>query len=317
MAATPPQPASAQINPTAGSFQLAAERMQRFALDRGSNAVAIGSGRSQTGHSMLLANPHFPWVGGMRFYEMQLTIPGKLDVMGAALPGLPLINIGFNQHMAWTHTVDTSKHFTLYRLELDPKDPTRYLLDGQSIPLTKQTITVNAKQADGSVQPVSRVIYSSVFGPIVQWPGKLDWNDRTAFSLRDANLPNDRVLQQWYAMNQANSLDALQASVSKIQGIPWVNTLAVDDKGQALYMNASVVPYVDAAKLAACSDPRAGMEMILLDGSRSACAWTPTASATKRCTPSAWVLLPRRRPGCTLTSRCWMRSPPKASKAPT
>ena len=281
VAAAPPQ-ATAQVETRAGQFEIAAERMQRFALDRGSNAVAIGSERSQTGRAMLLANPHFPWVGGMRFYEMQLTIPGKLNVMGAALPGLPLINIGFNQHMAWTHTVDTSKHFTLYRLELDPKDPTRYLLDGQSTPLTKQTVTVNVKQADGSVQPVSRVIYSSVFGPVVQWPGKLDWNDHTAFSLRDANLQNDRVLQQWYAMNQANSLDALQASVSKIQGIPWVNTLAVDDQGQALYMNASVVPYVDAAKLAACSDPRAGLEMILLDGSRSACAWTIDPSAAQK-----------------------------------
>ncbi|WP_233609156.1 bifunctional acylase PvdQ [Pseudomonas saxonica] len=281
VAAAPPQ-STAQVETRAGQFEIAAERMQRFALDRGSNAVAIGSERSQTGRAMLLANPHFPWVGGMRFYEMQLTIPGKLNVMGAALPGLPLINIGFNQHMAWTHTVDTSKHFTLYRLELDPKDPTRYLLDGQSTPLTKQTVTVNVKQADGSVQPVSRVIYSSVFGPVVQWPGKLDWNDHTAFSLRDANLQNDRVLQQWYAMNQANSLDALQASVSKIQGIPWVNTLAVDDQGQALYMNASVVPYVDEAKLAACSDPRAGLEMILLDGSRSACAWTIDPSAAQK-----------------------------------
>lgn len=72
--------------------------MQRFALDRGSNAVAIGRERLNTGRAMLLANPHFPWVGGMRFYEMHLTIPGKLDVMGAALPGLPLINIGFNRH---------------------------------------------------------------------------------------------------------------------------------------------------------------------------------------------------------------------------
>ena len=281
VAATPPQPASAQNSRPAGSFQVAAERMQRFALDRGSNAVAIGSGRSQTGHSMLLANPHFPWVGGMRFYQMHLTIPGKLDVMGAALPGLPMINIGFNPHVAWTHTVDTSKHFTVYRLELDPKDPTRYLLDGQSRALDRDTVTVSVKQADGSLQPVSRTLYSSVFGPIVQWPGRLDWDNHVAFSLRDANLHNDRVLQQWYAMNHASSLDDLQASVSTIQGIPWVNTVAVDDRGQALYLNLSVVPYVDAAKLTACSDPRAGLEIILLDGSRSACDWTVDPSAAQ------------------------------------
>lgn len=202
--------------------------------------------------------------------------------MGAALPGLPMINIGFNQHMAWTHTVDTSKHFTLYRLELDPKDSTRYLLDGQSRPLDRRTVTVSVKQADGTVAEQSRVIYSSVFGPVVQWPGKLDWNDQVAFSLRDANLENDRVLQQWYAMNQASSLDVLQASVNRLQGIPWVNTLAIDDQGQALYMNLSVVPYVDAAKLVTCGDPRAGLEMIVLDGSRSACGWTVDPSATQQ-----------------------------------
>jgi acyl-homoserine-lactone acylase len=279
--ATPPA-AVVQAAEGAQAFQLADLRQQRFALDRGSNAVAIGSERSFNGRGMLLANPHFPWVGGMRFYQMHLTIPGKLDVMGAALPGLPMINIGFNQHLAWTHTVDSSKHFTFYRLQLDPKDSTRYLLDGKSLPLDKQTLTVTVKQPDGQTQPISHVVYSSVFGPVVQWPGKLDWDNQFAYSLRDANLENDRVLQQWYAMNQATSLKDLQASVHEIQGIPWVNTLAADDQGQTLYMNLSVVPNVNADKLARCSDPRAGLRMIVLDGSNSACAWDIDPNAAQK-----------------------------------
>ncbi|MBK5512380.1 bifunctional acylase PvdQ [Pseudomonas sp. TH15] len=279
--ATPPA-AVAHVANAAQAFQLADTHQQRFALDRGSNAVAIGSERSFNGRGMLLANPHFPWVGGMRFYQMHLTIPGKLDVMGAALPGLPMINIGFNQHLAWTHTVDASKHFTLYRLQLDPKDSTRYLLDGKSLPLDQQTLTVNVKQPDGQIKPMSHVIYSSVFGPVVQWPGKLDWDNQFAYSLRDANLDNDRVLQQWYAMNRATSLKDLQASVHKIQGIPWVNTLAADDQGQTLYMNLSVVPNVNADKLAKCSDPRAGLKMIVLDGSNSTCAWDIDPNAAQK-----------------------------------
>jgi len=270
--ATPPQ-ATASVKPGLKTFEQASANQQRFSLDRGSNAVAVGRDRSFNGRGMLLANPHFPWVGGMRFYEMHLTIPGQLDVMGAALPGLPLINIGFNQHVTWTHTVDTSKHFTLYRLTLDPKDSTRYLLDGQSIPLEKTSVTVQVRQADGSLRPQAHTVYSSQFGPVVQWPGKLDWDSHYAFSLRDANLGNDRVLQQWDAMNRATSLKALQTSVHTLQGIPWVNTLAADDQGQSLYMNLSVVPNVSAAKLAQCSDPRAGLQLIVLDGSRSACAW--------------------------------------------
>ncbi|MBJ2246639.1 acylase [Pseudomonas haemolytica] len=270
--ATPPQ-ATAGVQPSAKAFELAAANQQRFTLDRGSNAVAVGRDRSFNGRGMLLANPHFPWVGGMRFYEMHLTIPGQLDVMGAALPGLPVVNIGFNQHLAWTHTVDTSKHFTLYRLTLDPKDSTRYMLDGKSIPLDKKAVTVQVKQADGSLKGVTHNVYSSQFGPVVQWPGKLDWDSHYAFSLRDANLGNDRVLQQWYAVNRAGSLKELQTSVHTLQGIPWVNTLAADDQGQSLYMNLSVVPNVSAAKLAQCSDPRAGLQMIMLDGAHSACAW--------------------------------------------
>ncbi|PBP41591.1 acylase [Pseudomonas syringae] len=281
--ATPPaQQKPLQVDAQqAQALQLAAARNQRFALERGSNAVAIGRELSANGRGMLLANPHFPWGGGMRFYQMHLTIPGKLDVMGAALPGLPLINIGFNQHLAWSHTVDTSKHFTLHRLQLDPKDSTRYLLDGQSVAMGKQQVNVDVKQADGSLKSVPRIVYSSIFGPVVQWPGKLDWDSKFAFSLRDANLQNDRVLQQWYAMDKADSLKAFQDSVRKIQGIPWVNTLAVDAQGQALYMNLSVVPNVDAARLARCSDPRIGTELIVLDGSRSECNWEVSAEAAQ------------------------------------
>lgn len=239
------QPPAQTSQQAPAGFGAALARQERFATERGSNAVAVGAQRSANGRGLLLANPHFPWMGGMRFYQMQLTIPGQLDVMGAALPGLPVVNIGFNRHLAWTHTVDTSNHFTLYRLQLDPKDPTRYLLDGKSLPLARQTISVAVKAEDGSLSQVERQVYSSQFGPVVQWPGRLDWDAQAAYSLRDANLDNTRVLQQWYQINRADSLAALKGSVEQLQGIPWVNTLAVDQGGRALYLNQSVVPYVD------------------------------------------------------------------------
>ncbi|MGK0151079.1 bifunctional acylase PvdQ [Pseudomonas putida] len=275
------QPPTQAGQPTAAGFAAALARQQSFATERGSNAVAVGARRSANGRGLLLANPHFPWMGGMRFYQMQLTIPGQLDVMGAALPGLPVVNIGFNQHLAWTHTVDTSKHFTLYRLQLDPKDPTRYLLDGRSLPLARQTVSVAVKAEDGSLNQVQRQVYSSPFGPVVQWPGRLDWDTQAAYSLRDANLENTRVLQQWYQINRADSLATLKGSIEQLQGIPWVNTLAVDPAGKALYLNQSVVPYVDQQLLSACSNPQAQGRLVVLDGSRSACQWKVDAQAAQ------------------------------------
>ena len=275
------QPPGAGSQLAAAGYATALARQARFATERGSNAVAVGAQRSANGHGLLLANPHFPWMGGMRFYQMHLTIPGQLNVMGAALPGLPLINIGFNQHLAWTHTVDTSTHFTLYRLQLDPKDPTRYLLDGKSLPLARQTVSVAVKGEDGRLSQVQREVYSSQFGPVVQWPGRLDWDTHAAYSLRDANLDNTRVLQQWNQINRAESLAALRGSVEQLQGIPWVNTIAVDQAGRALYLNQSVVPYVDQQMLDSCSNPQAPGSLVVLDGSRSACQWKVDAQAAQ------------------------------------
>lgn len=62
--AQPPTLASQQA-PT--GFATALARQQRFATERGSNAVAVGAQRSANGRGLLLANPHFPWMGGLRF----------------------------------------------------------------------------------------------------------------------------------------------------------------------------------------------------------------------------------------------------------
>ncbi|MBH3339904.1 acylase [Pseudomonas mendocina] len=250
MSAAPP--GQAALAADAASLAMASERRERMRFDKGSNAIAVGRQRSPDGKGMLLANPHFPWFGGLRFYQMHLTIPGQLDVMGGALPGLPLINIGFNRHLAWTHTVDTSSHFTLYRLQLDPQNPLHYRVDGQSRPLRKKTLSIRVRNDAGELSTLERDIYESSHGPLLNWPGMLDWDENQAYALRDANLDNTRVLLQWYEINQASDVAGLRRVVERLQGIPWVNTLAADAKGNALYMNQSVVPYLTGEQLQGC-----------------------------------------------------------------
>lgn len=50
----------------------------------------------------MVAKPHFPWRGDGRFWECHLTVPGELDVYGVSLIGTPLVQMGFNRHVAWT-----------------------------------------------------------------------------------------------------------------------------------------------------------------------------------------------------------------------
>ena len=277
LAAQSPREALAQNN-TDDVFALS--QLDDFRLEKGSNAIAVGGAKTETGKGRLLANPHFPWNGGMRFYQMHLTIPGKMDVMGAALPGMPLVNIGFTEHFAWTHTVDTSSHFTLHQLTLDKADPERYVLDGNSQPLRKTLVTIQVREADGSVTQRSHAVYESDLGPVINWPGVLDWNKQHAYVLQDVNLNNDRVLSQWLHMNQAPDLQAFRSAIEQVQGIPWVNTLAVDDQGAALYMNASVVPNLPMERLAGCAiQPLVEKGLPAVDGSRSECNWQADAQA--------------------------------------
>src|SRR6202046_3798290 len=84
----------------------------------GSNGWAFGREAVVGATGLVVGNPHFPWNGPNRFYEMHLTIPGKLDVAGAAIINQPYVAICFTTDVAWTHTGDTGPHMTLFQLAL-------------------------------------------------------------------------------------------------------------------------------------------------------------------------------------------------------
>lgn len=278
VAAQPPAPQAATPTAAARADQLAFDLLEWRArkLQVGSNGVALGKQATENRRGLLLGNPHYPWFGTMRFYQVHLTIPGELDVMGASIGGLPMVAIGFNRHVAWTHTVNTSEHFTLYALQLDPADPTQYVVDGKTRPMIRQTVIVDAKDKDGSIVQRTHDFWITDFGPIIELPGQLDWHSHVAYALRDANLDNYRMLEVWSAMNRAQSLDQLQQAITDIVGIPWVNTVATDETGGTLYANVTVVPNVPQAKQAACiAEPYAPLAQqgIFVLSASAQCEW--------------------------------------------
>src|SRR5947209_20280129 len=247
----------------------------------GSNAVAIGrAGARDHKHGVLLGNPHFPWTGTERMYQSQVDIPGQTDVEGSSLYGVPLILIGHTATMAWSHTVSTAYRFTPFQLTLVPGLPTTYLYDGQPQQMTSRNVTVEVRQADGSIQAVSRTLYSSRFGPIFNTIEgvPLPWTATTAFALGDANTENFRVFNTFLELDRAKSAPQVLRILQQTEGIPWVNTIAADRSGNALYADVGSVPNVSDAKASQC-DTALGTATVkllglpVLDGSRPACNW--------------------------------------------
>ncbi|NOK21346.1 acylase [Corallococcus carmarthensis] len=257
-------------------------------LGLGSNAFGLGSQATRNGKGMLLANPHFPWEGSERFYEAHLTVPGKLNVSGVSLLGVPAILIGHNETLAWSHTVSTAYRFTPFELKLIPGAPTKYLYDGQIRQMTTRTVTVQAKEADGSLTPRQHTFYRSHLGPMLEYPsGLMTWNGLTGYAFHDANASNLRILDAFFSMDRAANVDELRTAQATWQGIPWVNTIATDAQGHAYYADMSVVPHVTDAKLLRCVlSPipllvLASAGLPVLDGSRSDCALGSDADAVE------------------------------------
>jgi acyl-homoserine-lactone acylase len=247
----------------------------------GSNGWAFGGDATTNGRGLVLANPHFPWMGPNRFHQTHLTIPGQIDVAGAAIMTMPFVGIGFNRDVAWTHTVDMAAHMTLYRLALDPADPTAYFVDGQREVMTRRELTVEVK--DGA--PVTRVLYASRFGPVLSAAGtKFTWTRESAYALKDANRNNLRLGDGWIAMARARNVKEVREALAQHLAVPFFNTMAADREGTALYADISAVPNVSAERLKACGSveerlPVHLQEIYVLDGSRTACEWEVSAES--------------------------------------
>jgi acyl-homoserine-lactone acylase len=247
----------------------------------GSNGWAFGGAATADGKGLLIGNPHFPWNGPARFWQLHVTLDGQIDAMGVGLAGNPLPTLGFNRDMAWTHTVTAARHFTLYALNLVDGDPTSYLVDGKPEKMTAREIVV--PMPDGA-SPVSRTLYSTRWGPVVIMPSSgVVWSAGNAIALRDANTGNQRGIETWLRIAQSKSVEDVRQAISASLGIPWVNTIAADRNGNALHADVTAVPNVSAQKIAECSTPASPIFAslaTLLDGSRSECGWDVSPEAS-------------------------------------
>lgn len=278
-AARPPASPPAALDAVPDPEDAAGAARELFAPENatmGSNAVAFSGATTANGRGLLLGNPHYPWQGGRRFWQSQQTIPGELNVSGASLLGTAVVNIGFNDKVAWSHTVATGVPLNLHQLALVPGDPTAYLVDGKPERMTPRTVTVAVE--DGA--PVTRTQWWTRYGPVVGGLGAqlpLPWTATTAYALNDPNAANLRGSDTALGFGRARSTQDIADTLARTQGLPWVNTVAADSAGHSLFAQSQVLPRITDELAARCSTPlgRAtypASGVAVLDGSRSDCA---------------------------------------------
>ncbi|MGW8391854.1 penicillin acylase family protein [Pseudoduganella sp. HUAS MS19] len=257
----------------------------------GSNMLALG--RQATGEeaAVLFGNPHWYWGGPDRFYQMHLTIPGRVNVAGVSFLGVPVVMIGFNEHVAWSHTVSAARRFGLFELTLDAADPTRYLVDGKAEAMSAREVSVDVRGANGAAERVTRTLYRTRFGPVIDLSvhnAAFGWGSERALAIRDINADNFRIFRNFFHWNQARSLEEFIAIQRREAAVPWVNTAAIGrGDGRVWFGDVGAVPNAPDDLRAACATPLGqGFARIdpltpFLDGSRASCDWRSDPAAVQ------------------------------------
>ncbi len=197
----------------------------------GSNGWAIAPSKSTSGNAMLLANPHLPWSDLFLWYEAQLTAPG-IDAYGAALLGIPVLAIAFNDNLSWTHTVNTHDGWDAYELQLADNG---YRFDGKVRAFKTETFSLKVKQKDGSLRKERLVVKRSVHGPVVK--GK----DGKTLALRVVGLDRPGVLEQWWDMARSQNFTQFETALQQLQ-LPMFTVIYADREGHIMHLFNGLVP---------------------------------------------------------------------------
>jgi acyl-homoserine-lactone acylase len=243
-----------------------------------SNAWAYGSNVTTTHAAIVVANPHSFWQPHwLSMHEVQLTIPGKLDVYGADFLGLPVPVVGFTKNIAWSiEAPSTVTYHLLLALKIKPGLRPSYLVDGNLQQIEFRPIEMRVRHDDGSVaNEVFRIPYSA-WGPIYRLdavPGRAaGW-----YAITDANEGNARGIDQMLAAATAFDVREFELAVAGHRGLTG-HLIAGDRYGEALYVESGPLLDIDDITLRRCAAavaPAGGVAprpINILDGSKSICS---------------------------------------------
>jgi len=202
------------------------------AIEEGSNAWAFAPSRTTSGRAILMRNPHLAWSAG--YYEAHVTVPGVLDFYGDFRIGGPFTVIGgFNRDLGWSTTNNAPDLDEIYSLDVDPDRVDHYLLDGVSLPLQRQLITVEYRNGHG-LSSETRERWRTPMGPVIHR------NGGRIHIVRSAEDGGYRGGEQFLRMMRATSLAEWKTAM-RIRARVTSNFTYADRAGNILYLwNASM-----------------------------------------------------------------------------
>lgn len=196
-----------------------------------SNNWVLAGTRSVTGKPILANDPHLALDMPAAWYLARLETPsGRLA--GASAPGVPLIVIGDNGHVAWGFTTTQADTQDLFVETLLPGG--RYATPFGPQPLLSRDETIGVKGG----APVVEHVLETRHGPLIQ----IDQATQRAYALAWTGLaPDDRTAAALLAMSHAPNAMAFHDALRRFNS-PVQNVVYADDAGNIGFATVGRIP---------------------------------------------------------------------------
>ena len=204
---------------------------------KGSNAFAFAPHRTADGSTILVANTHQPWTGPLAWYEAHVKSEEGWNAAGGLFPGSPVLTIGFNEYLGWTHTVNRPDLIDTFVLTMHPKDPLKYRFNGEWLTLKKRKIKLRVKLFGVVRINVKRKVYDSIYGPTLK-------TDHGTYAIKYGGFDDAGALDQWLHMSLATNKAEWDAAMAT-QELPMFNTVYADRAGNISYIYNASIPVRD------------------------------------------------------------------------
>lgn len=154
------------------------------------------------------------------------------DITGVSLPGMPVIVVGSNRHIAWSFTNSYGDFADWARVTLDPHEPARYLSSTGWKPLSTYHETLHVKDAPDE----QLIVHETEWGPILA----KDY-DGTPLALAWTALQPNAINLKFGELGQVSSIDEAIV-IAQSSGVPAQNFVVGDKNGNIAWTIAGPIP---------------------------------------------------------------------------
>ena len=212
--------------------QLLNDLIDLFPTIEASNNWVVSGERTTTGEPFLAFDPHLPLDNPSFWYQTEINTP-ELKVIGVSLAGVPGIQVGRNENIAWGQTATEADTEDFYLLQ-ETEDGTGYIYQGEvnDYEIVEETIEVK----DG--ETITLEVKESVYGAVVSDIFELE---QPVANKAVGLEPVNGFVEAIFGINQASNWEEFTDSLASV-GNPSGNYVYADVEGNIGYIAPGLYP---------------------------------------------------------------------------